>query len=195
MKATKDQLATLQSNQEAMEAKLTSTQCQLPARQTSDAPKQSSAATQESLKREKARNYAKEYAARNKTKGSTTAAAERKTSTQTTVDLTHVLFSLHRMGAVLLQSPVFVITEDEAKLLANAITRVTDLYEIPLLDEKSRAVDTWAMAGVEVYGTRIAAVVMEKKRTKPQLIPFEQRIKQETPPPPAPDGEAHASHA
>jgi hypothetical protein len=77
------------------------------------------------------------------------------------------------MGAVLLRSPAFVITEEEAKLLADSITRVTELYDVPLMDEKSRAWLNLGMASVEVYGTRIAAIVMESKR-KPQIIrPFD----------------------
>jgi hypothetical protein len=79
------------------------------------------------------------------------------------------------MGAVLLRAPNFIITEDEAKLLAAAISRVSELYDVPLLDEKTRAWLNLGMAGVEVYGTRIAAVVLESKK-KPQIVrPFDKQ--------------------
>jgi hypothetical protein len=104
------------------------------------------------------------------------------------------------MGAVLLRSPAFIITEEESKLLADAITRVTDLYEVPLLDEKSRAWLNLGMAGVEVYGTRVAAVVMESKKKPTILKPFD-RDKPDQPgvvlgaQPPMEDGASHAGQA
>jgi hypothetical protein len=151
------------------------------------------------LKRDKARDKAREYARTHKKADAT---SSRKAATQATIDLTHVLYSLHRMGAVFLQSPDFVITEEEAKLLADAIRRVSDLYEIPLLDEKARAWLNLGMAGTEVYGTRIAAAIIDRKRRKPKIIhPFDTPRADPNPrPDPAtvegvPDGMSHANHA
>lgn len=72
-----------------------------------------------------------------------------------------------------MRAPGLSITEDEAKLLAESINRVTELYDVPLLDEKSRAWLGLGMAGVEVYGTRIAAAMIDRKK-KPTIVrPFE----------------------
>ena len=136
--------------------------------------------------REKAR--ARKEAAR----GATPAAAKANAA-QATIDLTSILYSLHTMGAVLLKAPGLAITEDEAKMLASAAARVSEQYDVPLLDEKTRAWLNLAMAATQVYGTRIVAVVVEKKKKAPApppmvLTPFR------TPPPPpqsAPVMEGH----
>lgn len=96
----------------------------------------------------------------------------RKTAAQATLDLTHILYSLHTMGSVLLQIPSLVITQEEAKQLASAITRVSELYEIPILDEKARAWINLGLVGVQVYGTRIAAAMVERKKKAPTPPPM-----------------------
>lgn len=68
------------------------------------------------------------------------------------------------MLAAFLKVPGLAITEDESKKLAAAITRVTDLYDVPMLDEKTRAWINLTLVGVEVYGTRAATVLVERKR-------------------------------
>jgi hypothetical protein len=70
------------------------------------------------------------------------------------------------MGAALVKNPVLVLTEDESKQLAAAITRVTELYDVPLLDEKTRAWLNLGIVGVQVYGTRITSVIVDKKKSK-----------------------------
>ena len=100
---------------------------------------------------------------------------------------------MHQMGAVLLKNPSLIITEDESKRLAAAITRVSELYEIPLLDEKARAWINLGLVGVEVYGTRITAAIVERKKkapapspaSSPQIIrPFEHQRHSYPPQPP-----------
>jgi hypothetical protein len=76
------------------------------------------------------------------------------------------------MGSVLLKVPSLVITEEEAKHLATAITRVSELYEIPILDEKARAWINLGMVGVQVYGTRIAAAMVERRKKAPAPPPM-----------------------
>ena len=80
-----------------------------------------------------------------------------------------ILFSSHQMLAAFLKQPTFVITEAEASKLAAAVTRVSELYEVPMLDERSRAWLGLGMAGVEVYGTRLAAAVVEAKK-RPHVV-------------------------
>lgn len=88
----------------------------------------------------------------------TNAGNSRKAATQTALDLNHILFSLHMMGAAMLKAPALLITEDEAQRLATAITHVTELYDGPIMDEKTRAWLNLGMVGVQVYGTRVTAV-------------------------------------
>jgi hypothetical protein len=77
------------------------------------------------------------------------------------------------MGAAVVKAPGLALTEEESKQLAAAITRVTDLYDVPLLDEKSRAWLNLGIVGVQIYGTRGAAVIMETKKkraAKPSVV-------------------------
>ena len=79
-----------------------------------------------------------------------------------------------------------MLTEDESKRLASAITRVSELYEVPFLDEKSRAWINLGLVGVEVYGTRITAAMVERKKKPPapQIVrPFEHSPRPSPPPP------------
>lgn len=115
-------------------------------------------------------------------------ASTRKSAAQATVDLNNILFSLHMMGASLLKMPSLILTDEEAKHLATAITRVSELYEVPILDEKTRAWLNLSMVGFEVYGTRIVAHMAERKKKQPApppmvITPF--RPPQHQPPPPS----------
>ena len=94
-------------------------------------------------------------------------------SSQTALDLKHLLFSLHLMGAAISKQPTLALTEDESAKLAAAISRVAEHYEVPMLDEKSRAWLALGVAGCEVYGTRIAAIVIEAKK-RPHVVPPKQ---------------------
>lgn len=91
------------------------------------------------------------------------------------------------MAASLLKVPSFIITEEESKRLAIAITRVTELYELPILDEKTRAWLNLGIVGFEVYGTRIVAEMNERKKKQPAPPPMvitPIRPHREPPPPP-----------
>jgi hypothetical protein len=98
-------------------------------------------------------------------------AGTRKSSTQTASDLTAILFSAHMMLAAFTKQPNFIVTEEEAAKLAKGISRVAELYDAPLLDERTRAWIGLALVGAEVYGTRIAAVVVEAKRRQNGATP------------------------
>lgn len=76
------------------------------------------------------------------------------------------------MLAAMSKAPTWAITEEESAKLATAINNVTQHYDVPMLDEKGRAWLALSMVGVEVYGTRVAAAIIEaKKRPRPQTPP------------------------
>jgi hypothetical protein len=102
------------------------------------------------------------------------------------------------MGASLLKMPSLVLTEEESKRLATAITRVTELYEVPILDEKTRAWLNLGIVGVEVYGTRIVAEMNERKKRQPAPPPMviqPIRPHREAPPPAPPIVEGFVGNA
>ena len=78
------------------------------------------------------------------------------------------------MLAALTKQPSLVLTEDESEKLGNAINRVVELYDVPLLDERSRAWIGLSLVSVEVYGTRIAAAVVEAKKRPHVVTPIKQ---------------------
>lgn len=113
---------------------------------------------------------------RGRPRGSSNGSAPNKRS-ETSRNLDSILFSIHTMGAIALKTPELMITEDESKQLASAINRVTELYDIPILSEKSMAWMGLAMAAGTVYGPRLMAAKMNAKKPemkKPQTstIPF-----------------------
>lgn len=59
------------------------------------------------------------------------------------------------------------ITPEESKQLAEAITAVTELYDVPLASEKTIAWVNLAMVVGAVEGTRIAALLINKKKAGP----------------------------
>jgi hypothetical protein len=73
------------------------------------------------------------------------------------------------MLAALMKQPDLILTEEESAKLATAINRVVELYDVPLLDERSRAWIGLSLVGVEVYGTRIAAAVIDAKQ-RPRAV-------------------------
>jgi hypothetical protein len=78
------------------------------------------------------------------------------------------------MLALYTKHPEIMLTDEESAILAAGINRVTELYELPILDEKSRAWMNLVMVGFQVYGTRIVTAVVEKKKTprpQPQVVP------------------------
>jgi hypothetical protein len=79
------------------------------------------------------------------------------------------------MLATLTKQASLVLTEDESEKLAKAINAVAELYETPMLDEKTRAWIGLSLVGLEVYGSRIAtAYLMAKQRPRPVAVPAKQ---------------------
>ena len=68
------------------------------------------------------------------------------------------------MLAAMAKSPAWAITEEESGKLSAAITNVTQFYDVPILDEKSRAWMALGMVGFEVYGSRVATAIIEAKQ-------------------------------
>ena len=87
------------------------------------------------------------------------------------------------MLAAFLKQPTFQITEEESAALAAAITRVSELYEVPMLDERSKAWLGLGMVGVQVYGTRLAAAVVEAKKRPHVVTPIKPAAAAESRPP------------
>ena len=92
-----------------------------------------------------------------------------KSATETTSDIAEILEMIHWAMATALKYPEIELTTEEAEKLAKSITRVTQLYgDIPGIDEKTMA---WVKLGgtaATIYGTRIMAAKMSKK--KPTVI-------------------------
>lgn len=71
---------------------------------------------------------------------------------------------LHSAAAFFLKIPELELDETESKNLAASINRVTELYDIPLPDEKIQA---WVMLAVtcsSIYGPRLGAVLLKPKQ-------------------------------
>lgn len=88
-----------------------------------------------------------------------------KSATEATGDIAEILEMIHWAMATALKYPEIELTTEEAEKLAKSITRVTQLYgDIPGIDDKTMA---WVKLGgtaATIYGTRIMAAKMSKKR-------------------------------
>lgn len=99
---------------------------------------------------------------RNKSRGTS--------ATQATADVSGILFTIHLFIANFVKNEILAITKEESDQLAAAITRVTELYEIPLLSEKHMAFLNLAMVSGGIYGTRFVALSMQKKKEKANVV-------------------------
>jgi hypothetical protein len=86
-------------------------------------------------------------------------------SSKVSNDLTEILAMIHWGLAVALKTPEIELTPEEAAKLGESVARVTELYaDIPGMDEKTMA---WVKLGgtaATIYGTRIMAAKMRKKK-------------------------------
>lgn len=96
----------------------------------------------------------------------------RTSATETTNSVASMLFTLHLGMATFLKSEYVALSEDESQNLAKAITRVTQLYDIPVMGEKAMAWTNLLMVAGTVYGPRIVAGKVAKKKHKPQVVEF-----------------------
>jgi len=88
----------------------------------------------------------------------------RTSATETTNSVANLLFTCHLGISAMLHSEVFAITEQESEELAKAVTKVSQLYDIPVIGEKALAWMNLAMVGGKIYGPRVVAVKLTKKR-------------------------------
>lgn len=112
----------------------------------------------------------RKYTRRNGSGNSGGNRSRRSSASETTKTLSALLFSLHSMAAAFLKVEELQITEEESKQLGEAITRVTELYEIPMLDEKTAAWLNLGMVAVGVYGTRATAMMFSQKKKQPAKV-------------------------
>jgi hypothetical protein len=94
---------------------------------------------------------------------------------ETSRSLDSILFSVHMMGAMWMKIPELMLSEDESKMLANAVNKVTELYDIPILSEKSQAWMGLAIAAGTVYGPRLMTAKLNAKQKKPVTKPEEKK--------------------
>lgn len=92
--------------------------------------------------------------------------ASRTTVTQTTSSIANSLFSVHFAMSNLLGSELLLLTKDESQVLAEAITNVSQYYDIPVMDEKMLAwINLASVAGI-IYGPRFVAAKFRKQQKK-----------------------------
>lgn len=72
-------------------------------------------------------------------------------TSKTTDSITSMLYVVHSVAGSLLKMPSLKIPKTSCADLAEAITEVTQLYDIPLLDEKGMAWANLAAVAVKVY--------------------------------------------
>ena len=82
------------------------------------------------------------------------------------------LFSVHLMGASMLNISELAISDSEAKQLADAIAEVSEHYDVPLMDPKTAAWGKLLLAVGTVYGTRVASMVMTNKAKQAKVTAF-----------------------
>jgi len=101
--------------------------------------------------------------------GSGSTKGGRKTASETTGTITSLLFSVHLMGATFLKVPELALSEDESKALGEAVVKVTELYDVPMMDEKTLAWVNLAMVASGIYGPRIVAAKINHSK-KPATV-------------------------
>jgi hypothetical protein len=72
--------------------------------------------------------------------------------------------------ANMFRSPGLILTKEESESLGEAITRVTELYDVQILPEKQMAWINLFMCAGGIYGPRIVASGLRKRQTKAPVI-------------------------
>ena len=65
---------------------------------------------------------------------------------------------------------ILELSKDESDALGAAVTRVSQLYEIPLMSEKAMAWLNLSMVMGSVYGTRFMVASMQSKQAKQNVV-------------------------
>lgn len=90
--------------------------------------------------------------------------------------LEKLLFSLHAMAALKMQTPEMMIDQKESELLANAITAVQQHYGFDVSEEAAIWINLATALG-SVYGPRVYTIVSKRKKEKAEKAPVIQRPK------------------
>ena len=79
------------------------------------------------------------------------------------IGLTDLLYSLHLMGANILNAPTLELDQEESKKLADAVQKVAGFYAVAFDPKKVAIVELAAVCGM-IYGPRIMAWRIERKK-------------------------------
>jgi len=88
---------------------------------------------------------------RNSVRGTGSGRTSARSTSKTTDSVAAMLFTIHSVAGSLLKIPAVQIPKSSCNDLAEAIMQVTELYEIPLLDEKGMAWANLAAVACKVY--------------------------------------------
>lgn len=112
---------------------------------------------------------------RGRPRGSTNA-ARKQAPKEVSADLTSLLLTTHFMLAKLTKVSELELTEEEAKILGDAMARVNREFGVQIMSPKTAALVNLATAGVGVYGPRMMAMANNAKNKKeaekrgPQMV-------------------------
>lgn len=81
--------------------------------------------------------------------------------------LTFGIMSIHMMLAKLTKIEEIELTDEESEKLSEAAIRLTTLYGVGVVDEKTIAWANLVIAMGSVYGPRVGAVLLNKKKSQP----------------------------
>ena len=82
------------------------------------------------------------------------------------IGLTDLLYSLHLMGANILNAPNLELDQEESKKLADAVQKVAGFYSVAFDPKKVAIVELAAVCGM-IYGPRIMAWRIDRKKKAP----------------------------
>jgi hypothetical protein len=95
----------------------------------------------------------------------------RKADSETTKTLGSLLYTIHLMGSSMLNAEEFSLTAEESETLAEATTRVSQLYDIAIMGEKTAAWIGLAFTAGTIYGPR-ALALRARQRTEAKEKPI-----------------------
>lgn len=100
---------------------------------------------------------------RNGVRGTSTGRGSSRSTSKTTDSVAAMLFTIHSVAGSLLKLPAIQIPKSSCNDLAEAVMQVTELYEIPLLDEKGMAWANLAAVACKVYIFKGNATVVKNE--------------------------------
>jgi hypothetical protein len=108
--------------------------------------------------------------------GNTGGRATARETTQATADIATMLYLAHMAISKVIKVEELELTPDESQMLADATVRVSQQYDVKVLDPKTMAWIGLILVCAQVYGPRVVAVVNNKKskakRPQPSNVTF-----------------------